>query len=1023
MRVRTARSRESGAIDDRHGRDAVREESTGSGELALEETLNVARGLDEGTDSEVAGTEPGAGSVYGRYVLLHRVGAGAMGVVHAAWDPELGRKVALKLLRAGAERGNTGEADGAGRLRLLREAQALARLSHPNVVAVHDVGAIGDQVWLAMEFVAGQTLRAWCTERRRGWREVLTVLRAAGEGLAAAHEAGIVHRDFKPDNVMVGDDGRVRVMDLGLARLGDEPDVEVDRRARRTPTGALLTQAGSMVGTPAYMAPEQLRGHVAGTAADLFAYCVTAWEALFGERPFVGRTLFELAENVDLARQRTPPRGHAVPGWLRRLLERGLAADADRRWPSMRALLREMSRGQTRARARQIGAALLVFACSVGGGWAHHAAGRAAQIAGCEAAGAAVEVVWNDAARARIRSAFVATGASYAAVSAEKVAPWLERQALQWRAALTRLCVDATVEQTLDASALDRALWCLDERKIELETLVVSLAEVDRSSVLRAVRLAASLDPVTPCEDPARWSRTPAPSQDGRAAAREIRSLLASVKDLASRADYAAGRTLAHEALARAVALGWPPLIAAAKLRLGALLRESGQHAEAERALGDAYFEAVRAGASGVAVEAALELVNVIGVDLARHAEGVVWSRHAEAWIRELEPEDGLWTARLLHNLAIVRQRAGEFAASEALQKRELALLERSLGADHPLVAEALNNLATLRLDLGSFAEAQALQLRALAMFEASLGPEHPNVAIALDNLANILHVLGAGDEADALAERALAIRERAFGPVHPAVADSLHNLAIGRLEAGARADARTFAARALAIREQVLPPGHPDLADSLGVLAGIDHGDGDLAAARVKLERALVILERSLGPNHPNIASTLHNLALVDRSAAVPWLERALSIRERALGPRHVRSLEALVRLAEAELRAGRSAAARGRFERALAALTATAEPDADLLGSTLLGLAMLAIDERRFAEASERATRAVQLRERDGGDRAARARFALARAQWGEGTKESRPRALESARLARADAEDPELRAEIDRWLARPR
>jgi len=224
------------------------------------------------------GSEPvriETGAVVGRYVVLQQLGVGGMGVVHACYDPELDRKVALKVLRSDT-------VDGVARARLLREAQALAKLSHPNVVAIHDVGTVGEHVWLAIELVDGQTLRQWLETPRR-WREVLEVMGAAGHGLAAAHVAGLSHRDFKPDNVMIGRDGRARVMDFGLARASGkttEPASDTTLVPSVPPTwaDAPVTRVGAIVGTPRYMAPEQLRGGRSVTgAADQFAFCVSAF--------------------------------------------------------------------------------------------------------------------------------------------------------------------------------------------------------------------------------------------------------------------------------------------------------------------------------------------------------------------------------------------------------------------------------------------------------------------------------------------------------------------------------------------------------------------------------------------------------------------------------------------------------------------------------------------------------------------------------------------------------------------------
>jgi serine/threonine protein kinase len=315
------------------------------------------------------------GAAIGRYIVVGLVGRGSMGEVYAAHDPELNRKVALKLLRARAGQGN---GDERARLLLMREAQSIARLSHPNVVVIHDVGRVDDTVFIAMEFVEGHTVRYWLLAEERPWREVVKIFLAAGAGLVAAHENELVHRDFKPDNVMIRTDGQVRVMDFGLARtitrattppahplaaphplpllrvhepggsgdlhatrvLGttwtgrrDEADVE------RSAAGSQLHDSGLMVGTPAYMAPEQFQGGRPDARSDQFSFCVALYEALYGDGPFSGNTLQERAASVNEGRVAEAPLHTHVPSWIRKVLQRGLAVDPDARWPSMRALL------------------------------------------------------------------------------------------------------------------------------------------------------------------------------------------------------------------------------------------------------------------------------------------------------------------------------------------------------------------------------------------------------------------------------------------------------------------------------------------------------------------------------------------------------------------------------------------------------------------------------------------------------------------------------------------------------------
>jgi tRNA A-37 threonylcarbamoyl transferase component Bud32 len=283
------------------------------------------------------------------------LGHGAMGAVYAARDPHLDRTVAVKLLRASAL---SDEARQEMRSRLLREAQAMARLSHPEVITVHDVGAFGDQLFVAMEYVDGGTLRQWRAARHRSVVDILGVYERAGSGLAAAHEAGLVHRDFKADNVLIGSDGRVRVTDFGLARSvpgagAATPGIDsLDSASAGASVTATLTRTGVLVGTPAYMAPEQLRGGSADARSDVFSFSVSLYEALYGERPFNGSTLPALRDAIERGDVRPAPILSSVPRWVRGALLRGLRAEPQERFESMRALLDALRAGFLQARRR-----------------------------------------------------------------------------------------------------------------------------------------------------------------------------------------------------------------------------------------------------------------------------------------------------------------------------------------------------------------------------------------------------------------------------------------------------------------------------------------------------------------------------------------------------------------------------------------------------------------------------------------------------------------------------------------------
>jgi len=356
------------ACDDEHGtfldRPAVEQ-------AARELVEDLERGAKE---ADTATTGPP--SAVGRYLVERALGAGGMGTVYAAYDPDLGRKVAIKLIRP--ERNGTTNPDQS-RARLLREAQALAKVTHANVVAIYDVGTFEGRVFIAMEYIEGSTLTDWLAARRRALSEIVSVFVQAGRGLAAAHAQGIVHRDFKPDNVWVGNDGRARVLDFGLARatwasIRTEPPRPDERATNRTTSsppiglsGTPLTEQGRFLGTPAYMAPEQLKRGPVDARTDQFSFCVALHQALHGELPFTGDGVSDLLAAIEERRIHEGPNASHVPAWLRRVLRRGLSPDPGDRFDSMDRLLEALDHRPvvTRHRTLMAGALALLAAAFV----------------------------------------------------------------------------------------------------------------------------------------------------------------------------------------------------------------------------------------------------------------------------------------------------------------------------------------------------------------------------------------------------------------------------------------------------------------------------------------------------------------------------------------------------------------------------------------------------------------------------------------------------------------------------------
>ncbi|MFY0533205.1 serine/threonine-protein kinase [Nannocystis pusilla] len=386
-----------GSVDARGRGGGEREGVSPAADTVDSHRSGDARGgdtFDRESLSEAAGDAPADAlpQQLGRYHVLARLGSGGMGVVYSAYDPDLDRRVAVKLLRPD-HRGRDSQ------IRLLREAQALARLSHPNVVQVYDTGALGEQVFIAMEFVRGVDLHTWLAGER-GVEEILRTFVAAGRGLAAAHDAGLVHRDFKPENVLVGEDGRVCVADFGLARDDGAAPVE-GRSGVSRPLDLSLTVTGVLLGTPTYMSPEQHEGRVADARSDQFSFCVALWEALYAARPFAGETHAALAMAVRGGQIQDPPPTARAPRRFAAVLRRGLATDPAQRYPDMHALLAALAPAPRRGRV----IAGLALVGLLGGAALAFSAWRAGAAEACSGGGIEIAAVWSDADRGAVQQA------------------------------------------------------------------------------------------------------------------------------------------------------------------------------------------------------------------------------------------------------------------------------------------------------------------------------------------------------------------------------------------------------------------------------------------------------------------------------------------------------------------------------------------------------------------------------------------------------------------------------------------
>ena len=835
-----------------------RRTSPRSGSEASTETLDDTEALAPAPAGVLA-----RGDALGRYVVLDRVGAGAMGLVYAAYDPRLDRRVALKLLHARPEL-----EEGSRRAqRLLREAQAMAQLTHPNVVTVHDVGTEGGRVFLAMEYVQGETLTRWLA-RPRHWREVIEVFVAAGRGLAAAHAKGLVHRDFKPDNVMLGDDGRVRVMDFGLARAGDDASAEGSsgteggsRPSEELRVATQLTRTGAMLGTPAYMAPEQHLRRAVDARSDQFAYCVALHEALYGVRPFAGGTLAALGMAIIKGLVVDPPPGRAVPKWLRKVVLRGLSPAPRERFADIGELLRALQHDpRRRRRAGLVGGGAVLLAWVAWLAWPTPA--QSPREPPCREVEQHLHGVWDEARAARVAAAIRATGSPVAEDTVQRVGTRLDRYAEGWVTMRRHSCEATRVRGEQSEALLDLRSACLDQRLHRMGDLVEVLERADGEVVQRAVGAVAELPSIEPCADVVALRSGLPPPEDPRVAAEaeRLRASLGRVQVLVLGGRYEPARSLAVAVRAEAEALAYAPVLAETELAWGELLIETGELEPAAGALTRAYFTALQVRHDEVAARAAAQLTSLVGYRLARHAEGTRWGEHALAMSLRVG-EGRLPEAEARHHLGVLADALGDDETASQSYARSFALRSVLLDPDHPDLARSLNALGNVHLDRGEYEQALRRYQESLALRERVFGPRHPEVAGALNNVSLILRRRKDFEGAVAALERAVAIYEAGLGEDNLRLAQSVDNLGIALREGGDPVAAEAQHRRAIRIRERALGPEHPDVGDSRLGLGRALTDQGRYAEAEPLLQRALELYERGFGPEHPAVAAALVGL------------------------------------------------------------------------------------------------------------------------------------------------------------------
>jgi serine/threonine protein kinase len=854
-----------------------------------------ADGLDWGTQVD-------------RYVVHELLGRGGMGLVYTAHDPDLGRWVAIKLLRASAA---PGDSVSLGQARLLREAQAMAQLSHPNVMPVYDVGKYRESVFIAMELVRGLTLDTWTRAVQHPWREVLAMYLQAGRGLQAAHAAGLVHRDFKPANVLIGEDGRPRVTDFGIARSMRTPaqapsdgatpedlmpngeresprpessDPPSTGRVSSTSSGSLdtpLTRAGALMGSPGYMAPEQYAGLPTSPATDQFSFCVALYEGLYGARPFHGGTFAELAHATTLGRVPPPPKGSSVPPWLHRVLEKGLQPEAQKRHASMTALLEALSDDpkQKLKNALKGGAVALLLVGAI----AAAVFSSVQQQRACRGAEHLLEGVWDDAARAAGKKAFDATRKTYAPLAWDHSQKEMDAYALAWTKARTEACEATRLRGEQPEAVMAARFECLERRRVELGALAQGYATADVETVDRAYGAASRLSDVGRCAHARADRKQPPP--EAHAAAEQLSKALAQGRSLVSAGRFDEARARLDEALHIAQALKLPAQRAECELAVGELEREANRFAAAGEALQRSVTSAEGAADDETAAMALTQMVSLVGWRLERPDEGRALAAIATGKLERLGGNARL-AATLAEGLGDAEWQAGKRDVALVDYQNALSQLTALEGPDGLDVARLHSSIGWVLTEQGALAEARVELMRSKATREQLLGPEHPTLIGTWNELGTLAQAMDDGPEAIRCFERSMVLSRSAFGAGSLATSRMELNLVLALARYGRLAEAAPLLSHASEVVDL-----HPDATASyrvqlLTAQSVFAAQSGRWSEAERYARESLPISEVGFGKQHPETANVVLALghALLGQakwSEALEQLDRYLGMME----------------------------------------------------------------------------------------------------------------------------------------------
>ena len=885
----------------------------------------------------------------GRYALQDELGSGGGGCVYLAFDRELERHVAIKVLR------NTpaGRSDVLS-TRLRREAQANALLQHPNVVSVFDVGDHDGEVFIAMEYVDGGSLAEWLrTSRDR--RAILETFLQAGRGLLAAHHKGIIHRDFKPSNVLIGKDGRVRVADFGLARgVGAEGlDAPYAEDAPVSPSPGLvdrsLTKTGTVLGTPAYMAPEQFRGRMVDARADQFSFCLVLAEALTGSKAPRGDLTTEGWRTTDLD-PKSWLRAYSLPPGIRDVLIKGLSAEAEDRFDSLQPVLnalRHEVEGDRRPQILAVGLGVAVVALVAA---MPFVVGRSSPCAGLSAP---FDDVWNDARR----SGFEAHLNAATPDGRREVIGALDRYGAQWTQARIAVCRATHVQKEQSGDLLDVRMGCLDRRLQDVRRFLALVDSGRLAGVGPTSEAILRLESPKSCQSARKRSeqaRLPPDPKNAKTVQRATRQLN-EVRTLCVAGLSREGLEKAKRAVELAEASRHAPTQAAAYEWLGTLLQDNDRFREATAAFEKTQLLADAVADDALRLEALVALIRlddgtpqfaaqtdrnvaqarallvrqngtalqqaVVSAALGRlhyrRGDLVACRQHGEQAMLYLEQasDSPLFTRlEVSEDLALCLERLGlRREAAQVLQKTLATALEQ-LGPTHPRVGR-LNLRLSRALDFsGDRLGAQKAAQRAVEILSSTLGEEHSETAAAYQALANVLFREGDYDGSRRYLQRAIDVLSKIYGPRSHQAGGLLSSLALSESLAGAHDEAHQHHEQSVAIFKETLGLEHPMTAAAIGRMGSNLRAQGDCETALRYCRQAMLLLRKS-DPEHARILDQVRCLGACLLDLGRP--ERAIKPLEAGLALSRRRD-EPVVYTARLEFLAARALWATGARRRA---------------------------------------------------------------------------------------------------------